>query len=295
MALELNQEIITTEPVAAATVIVLREAPVGFEVLLLRRHAASGVLGGAYVFPGGKIDSALDQVRPDQIHPDLRELRLRLDEAHLTHDVVGCLYAAAVRETFEESGLLLGWNSATPQQLNEAASGLRKGRPMSEVLENTRWQLDAQTLLPWSRWITPRQPSVTKRRFDTRFFISTLPTGQTVTHDGHEATESVWITPASALRKFWTGLIDLAAPQIITLQHLARFATIDRVFEHAKTTKPRTIEPAPFDLAGFRVTCYPGDPQHSDPNPAWPGPSRLTFRNGRFEPDGGLKALLDLA
>lgn len=292
MALELNHELVSTEPVPAATVVVLRDGPTGPEVLMLRRHTVSGVLGGAFVFPGGKVDPALDTLQPQHVHATLDDLRQRLGEAGLSQDMAGNLFAAATRETLEECDLLLGCNGASPAKVACVRSVLRAGRSVGEALEAAAWRLDTLALQPWSRWITPPRPSVTNRRFDARFFVAALPREQTAGHDGHEITESTWMSPRVALQSCWRGLIELAAPQIITLQHLARFEGSAQVLAYAATHRPRTIRPETFEHAGHRITCYPGDPQHSDPVPAWEGPTRLIFRNGRFEPPGGLAALV---
>lgn len=291
MALELNQEVVESEPVPAATVMVLREISSGPEVLMLRRNAASGVLGGVYVFPGGKTDPQLDTLLPTHVHPNHIELRHRLNEQDLPLNMAACLYAAAVRETVEESGLLLGWNGASRDQVKFAVSALQQGQALHDVLVKANWRLDASALHPWSRWVTPKRPSVTNRRFDTRFFVAALPPGQSVRHDGHEITASVWMRPRAALQRYWEGEFDLAAPQIITLQHLGRFSTVGEIIACAEQQRPRTIHPEPFEENGHRVTCYPGDARHSDPLPAWQGPTRLTFRDGRFEPDQGLDEL----
>lgn len=292
MALELNQEVVESEPVPAATVMVLRESSSGPEVLMLRRNAASGVLGGVYVFPGGKTDPQLDTLLHTHVHPNPIELHHRLNEHDLPLDKAACLYAAAVRETVEESGLLLGWNGASKEQVTFAVSALQNGTTLQDVLAQANWRLDANALLPWSRWVTPKRPSVTNRRFDTRFFVAALPPGQSVQHDGHEITASAWMRPRAALQRYWQGEFDLAAPQIITLQHLGRFSTVEEIIAYAEQQRPRTIHPEPFDDNGHRVTCYPGDVRHSDALRAWEGPTRLTFRDGRFEPDKGLDELL---
>jgi len=111
-------------------------------------------------------------------------------------------------------------------------------------------------------------------------------------HDEHEATEVVWTTPCDALERYWDGAIDLAPPQIMSLAQLARLRDVQQALALARSRPPTLIEPEPFDEDGCRVICYPGDPRHSVARSVWQGPTRLTHRNRRFEPDGGLAALL---
>lgn len=293
MALELNAEYVDSRPAPAATVMVLRDSAEHFEVLLLRRHAAAGVLGGAYVFPGGKLEQRDRQLSPSLVNMTTEQLRSALCEPDIELDTACQIYAAAVRETLEECGLLLGIDQPPGGQALVQAQGMvNSGLSLDKVLAHFGWHLNASSLLPWSRWITPRRPTVTNRRFDTRFFVSALPPSQLAIHDQCEVTDCTWMQPRIALERYWAGAIDLAAPQIICLQHLARFSTIDQVMAYAKSHSPCTIRPESFDQDGERVMCYPGDPMHSCLEPAWEGPTRLTFRNGRFEPDGGLKALI---
>ena len=93
--------------------------------------------------------------------------------------------------------------------------------------------------------------------------------------------------------RYWNREIELAPPQIMSLVHLSRHANAQSALAEAQNRKPPVGQPEPVDQDGIRTICYPGDPRHSDPQPAWEGPTRLTFRNGRFEPDGGLDALLN--
>ena len=98
--------------------------------------------------------------------------------------------------------------------------------------------------------------------------------------------------PATGLRQYWEGAIDLAPPQIMSLCQLARFNSVAALMAAARSRRPPLVEPEAFDVEGERVICYPGDPRHSVAERAWPGPTRLAYRNRRFEPAGGLADLL---
>jgi 8-oxo-dGTP pyrophosphatase MutT (NUDIX family) len=287
--MELTQETIATPALASATVVLLREGAGGPEVFLLRRHGLSDVLGGAYVFPGGKVDpedaaldSRLDQSR-QALHAALGEPRLAPLEA-------AALYAAAVREVFEETGVLFA--HVTAETAATAWAQLRAGTDFHALAAQLALALSVQGVLPWSRWITPAVGGVVRKRFDTRFFVAVLPAGQQARHDDHEATEGLWLSPRAALERYWDGAIELAPPQIMTLAHLARHASAAAVLDEARGRTPPTIHPEPFEQDGLRVLCYPGDPRHSIALRAMPGPTRLCWRNRRFEPEAGLAALL---
>jgi hypothetical protein len=101
----------------------------------------------------------------------------------------------------------------------------------------------------------------------------------------------VWLQPRTALEQYWDGRIDLAPPQIMSLAHLARHASVDAVFTEARGRRPPVVQPEPFDDEGTRTICYPGDMRHSVAERALPGPTRLRFRNKRFEPVDGFEAL----
>jgi hypothetical protein len=135
-------------------------------------------------------------------------------------------------------------------------------------------------------------PSMMSKRFDTRFFLARAPHAQTAVQDNLETTEVLWSTPRQALTQYWQGEIVLAPPQIMSLSHLCLFKTVDEAMQEAAQRTPPEILPEPFDQDGMRVICYPGDPQHPIAQRALPGPTRLHFRNKRFEPAGGLTDLL---
>lgn len=291
--MELNFETVTTPPVDAASVLLLRDSGEGLQVLLMRRAQASQVLGGAYVFPGGKVD---DEDHSAESLQHLSEtpvrLRERLQESALAPDRAAGLFMAALREAFEECGVLAGQDNEGPalaRRLRQQIGQLGWHRS----LHQTGQALRTDALLPWSRWITPRQPAVTNKRFDTRFFVARVCDDQVASHDNFETTDSVWLTPIQALQRYAAAEIDLVAPQIMSLYELKAHRTVDEVLNEARERAPALIEPHPFDQDGQRILCYPGDTRHPVPTRAMRGPTRLLFAQGRFVPLGGMSELLD--
>ena len=297
--MQLNSEIVLTPPRASATVVLLRDAPQkGLEVFLLRRHLASAVLGGAYVFPGGKLDVAdCDPGLFAHMDADPQSLHRALGEPELPLTTALGLYVAAVREVLEECGVLFARSHPNvpvhdANQRRQWQQQLHGGQAFGDLLKQTGLHLDMHHLAPWSRWITPRQPSVTNKRFDTRFFVAVLPKTQQPVHDNIEAIDSVWLSPMEALKRYWAGDLPLVPPQIMTLVALQSHPTTQSVLDFARQQTPPMILPEPFDEAGVRTLCYPGDPRHSVQQRAMPGPTRLRFVAGRFEPVGGFEEYL---
>ena len=292
--MELNLDVVITPLLAAATVVLLRDTPSGLEVFLMKRHTRSDVLGGAYVFPGGKVDAA-DADLDMALHLDqpLTLLHAGLNETDISSHTAGGLYVAAMREVFEESGVLFA-KTVSGQTVDCALAAvlLRKGQGFNAMLRQMSLHLQTSQLVPWTRWITPTSPSVMNKRFDTRFFVSSVPSGQTAVHDDIETTDSVWLSPRIALEQYWVGQIELAPPQIMSLVQLNRHASVQSVLTEARSRLPSLIQPEPFDEHGGRVICYPGDARHSVRALAMPGPTRLYYRNQRFEPDGGFDQLM---
>jgi 8-oxo-dGTP pyrophosphatase MutT (NUDIX family) len=288
--MELNRTVIETPPRDAATVVMLRDAPGGLEVFLLRRHGASDVLAGAYVFPGGKIDAG-DVALVGRLDQPVAALHAALGEPDTAAELAASCYVAALREVFEESGVLFA-HGASAAQVAQAGALLRAGHGLGDVLAQLALRLDTHSVLPWSRWVTPKMASVSSKRFDTRFFVASMPAAQTARHDDVEATQSVWLTPRAALELYRDGAIDLAPPQIMSLVHLARHGDVAGVLAEARDRRPPRVEPEPYDDEnGARVLCYPGDPRHSVRERALPGPTRLRYAGRRFEPEGGFEAL----
>ena len=294
--MELNSEVITTPPRPAATVVMLRDTATGgagIEVFLLKRHGLSQVLGGAFVFPGGKVDAADAQLDLDtHLDQSIHTLHKGMNEPLTAPLTAASFYVAAIREAFEESGILFA-QGATADHADEATALLKQGLTFPAMLAHMNLRLHSQQLQPWSRWITPKVPSVTNKRFDTRFFISAVPETQIARHDNFETTESIWLRPKAALEQYWQGHIELAPPQIMSLVSLLRFETVESVMQDARGRLPPVIEPEPFDEDGLRVICYPGDERHPVRAKAMPGPTRLIFKNKRFEPVSGFESLFD--
>ncbi|MBI5279271.1 MAG: NUDIX hydrolase [Burkholderiales bacterium] len=277
-----------TPPLASATVIMLRDAPGGIEVFLIRRHGLSDVLGGAHVFPGGKVDREDVQLAARLDQP-MEALHAALGEAQLSPGQAAALHVAAIREVFEETGVL--YAGVDESLAREAWELMREGRRFDEVVDALDLGLTTAGLAPWSRWITPLVGGVVRKRFDTRFFVAAAPPGQEPVHDEHEATESIWLRPRDALEQYWGGAIQLAPPQLMSLAHLSRLASVNEVLAEARRRPPARICPESFEQDGTRAVCYPGDPRHSEKVRVMPGPTCLLWRNDRFEPpDGGLEA-----
>ena len=297
MAIELNHETITTPPRPAASVVLLRDDPAqGLQVLLLRRHARSNVLAGAYVFPGGKLDEAdADPSVMARLDQSSQALHQALAEPELEAAQACGLFVAALREMVEEAGVLLALHgSAVAVDLARVRGLLREGVPFAQMLTQLDLRLDTRAVVPWSRWITPRTPSVMSKRFDTRFFVAQVPADQEAQHDDHETTESVWLTPRTALQRYWAGEIDFAPPQIMSLSYLARHERVASVMEEARGRGPVLIEPEPFAHEDGRLLTYPGDERHSVREQRLPGLTRLVYRNQRFEPmDGRFEAFFE--
>ncbi len=248
---------LTAKPIDAATVILLRQAPDNSDIqtLLLCRGKSRTVMNNAWVFPGGKVD-ATDFEHTSAIENQLaRGAAEMLNEPELDNHSACALFSAACRETREETDVAL---------------------PPS-------------ALQTWSRWITPNEPSMMKKRFDARFFIATMPEGQTATHDGQEATDSQWCSPSQALRQYAENTLVLAAPQIMTLIALTRYNNVDDALESAHNTPSYHIRPQVIKTDQSRTLIYPGDADHPESEKKMPGPTRLIWKDTHFEPPQGLE------
>ncbi|MEO3972383.1 NUDIX hydrolase [Streptomyces sp. CAU 1734] len=213
-------------PRRAATVMLLRDTPDGPSVHMLRRRASMAFAGGAYAYPGGGVDER--DARPVRwAGPSRAEWAARLGVDEAGAQAVVC---AAVRETFEEAGVLLAGLTgdtvigATAGEEWESDRRALVGRELSfaEFLDRRGLVLRSDLLGAWARWITPEfEP----RRYDTWFFVAALPQGQRARNASTEADRTVWIRPAEAAAGYDGGDLLMMPPTISTLRSLLPYAT----------------------------------------------------------------------
>ena len=256
----------------ASTVIVLREAGGTLETFMLCRHHRSGFMSGAHVFPGGKVDDA-DATSSwiGRIDRSGDELSAALGESDATA-ALGLL-VAAVRETFEESGVLLA-SAAADADIAGARARLLDGAPFAALAAELDLKIEATKLTPYARWITPKMES---RRFDTRFYVAVVPEGQTASHDGTETTSAAWMRPTDAIEEMHAGRIKLAPPTVRTLHWLTGFKTTDAVIDDALSRTPPLIRPRLVTGDEGWFLALPGDPKHPEDEPALPGATRMVL------------------
>jgi 8-oxo-dGTP pyrophosphatase MutT (NUDIX family) len=219
----------------AATIMIVRERDDGPEVVLLRRHLSASFLAGAWVFPGGVVDPLDRTETTASVVHGLNDIdasrRLGLESGGLG------FWVAAVRESFEESGVLLAVRQETHEWLpaaDLASNELRDARVavhdstlgFADFLQQRGLVIDASRVKPWSRWVTPIG---SHRRFDTRFFMAQAPPWAEPAHDERETIDSQWARPSEALHRFRQGEIELIFPTVKSLEVLARASTLNEI------------------------------------------------------------------
>ena len=211
------------------------EASAGVEVLLLRRTAAMKFAPGAHVFPGGSVDEADADPAIAWHGPDPAEVGARLGASP---ELARALVCAAVRETFEESGVLLAGEPDGPLPVPSGSSweadrnALTAGSlTLAELLSRRGLAVRADLLVPWARWITPEAEP---RRFDARFFAAALPAGQHVVGHHAEADRTAWLRPANAIEAAKAGSMSLFPPTVAILSEFASCGLDDILAQRRK-------------------------------------------------------------
>lgn len=264
-------------PLPSSTVILLREQPDGFDVLMLERHH-SVAFPGVHAFPGGVVDPG-DHEHAGVVLPSDQTWAPAgqgdgPDDAHP-------YWVAAVREVFEEVGILIATRDGRPLAgpLDDLHHGLRArlhaGEPFAMLLAEAGLQVAADGLYYLARWITP---PTNPRRFDTRFLVARLPEGQDACADGTETVSCRWMTPQAWLETWEADDLRLIPPTIRTLDDLARFDSIDAVLAHARSRQVCVIRPE-VDVEGRPTLTVPGGVAEED----FPF-RRLVLRDGRWRP-----------
>jgi 8-oxo-dGTP pyrophosphatase MutT (NUDIX family) len=226
-------------PRPAATVITLRDGVNGYEILMLRRNLNSDFVGGAYVFPGGRVDESDAGPAAERLSFGLTDAaasrRLGLESGGLAY------YIACLRELFEEAGLLIACDeNGEPIRLSEESIE-RVAVSRREVNAGTldfvtmmareELLLDLRGLEYIAHWVTPIGPP---RRFDTRFFVAVAPRDQVATHDAGETVADQWIRPIDALDAHARGELEMIFPTIRNLEAIAHFNMKEEVLEYAR-------------------------------------------------------------
>lgn len=239
-------------PLPSATILLLRDGASGLEVFMVKRHHQIDFASGALVFPGGKLD-------PHDNDPTLRD---HADGADKLDDLRLSLVACAVREGFEESGILLARKPGSSAYIDAAASSaLASWRPrlnnsevgLAEFLTREKLRLACDALIPFAHWVTP---VFMPKRFDTFFYLAATPEGQLGRHDGSESVDSVWVNPNEAIEdKRWTIIF----PTKLNLVKLGQSKTVAEAIAKAKADRIVTVEPKVISKDGKQLLTIPPD------------------------------------
>ena len=268
-----------TEPVPAtkplreaATVMLLRDAPAGLEVFMMKRTLNASFVGGAYVFPGGAVDAA-------DRHDDVAEHCIGLTDAAAS-DLLGvergglAYWVAALRECFEEAGVLLARthdgaavsfaDEAVAERFNGYRHAVHDGHlRLVQLCGDEGLRLATDDVGYVSHWVTPvGEP----RRFDTRFFVARAPQDQTPLHDDNETIDSLWVNPGDALERQRAGELFMIFPTIKNLEFLTPFATCAQVLAAAAAIgRPPMILPRIVKRGEGIAVLMPGEDGYDDP------------------------------
>jgi 8-oxo-dGTP pyrophosphatase MutT (NUDIX family) len=254
-------------PVPAATVTLVRDAPRGLEVLMLQRSLSLAFMPGVHVFPGGALDAADDSpalhARCSGLDDAAASRALGLERGGLSY------WVAAIREAFEEAGILLAYDARGEiVSLNGAAA--ERYRAHRQALDERRTdflrfvleeglRLAVDRLRYFGHWITPVG---SPRRYDTRFFLAIAPRGQDVRHDNREAIAHVWVRPGEALELCASEAINMRLPTIKTLERFVACSTAAELI--AEIASSREVQALLPRITRDGRSVLPGDPGYDE-------------------------------
>ena len=277
------------EPRPASTVVLLRPSATRFVVFLVRRSDSVAFMGGAHVFPGGRVD-AVDRGSNAPATVDRAEI-----EATRMSDVSAAEakahHVAALRELFEEAGVLLARRDDRILTI-DGESSARFAAHRRDLLAGTTTfativaaegaQLALDELTYFAHWVTPE---IEIKRFDTRFFVARAPHGQTALHDEGETSHSEWLDPLVAMDRSRKGEIALPPPTWTTLSRLAKFQAIEEVIAWARRTPIPRVQPRFVTRGDETLLFYPGDPLYPPLDGfETPEDTRFVLKNRRWRP-----------
>jgi 8-oxo-dGTP pyrophosphatase MutT (NUDIX family) len=239
-------------PIPAATIMLLRDGTQGLEVFMVVRHHQIDFASGALVFPGGKVDPQ---------DTDQRVLA-RLSAYPQATTEQSTLRAAAIREAFEESGILLarhqgGHAPAADGDLNRWRDGLNAHTlRLGDLLEEGDLQLACDDLAHFSHWITPE---FMPKRFDTHFYLARVPGDQVAGHDGHENVDSIWITPRQVIADARDNKRTVIFPTLSNVVRLAQYESVADAFAGTLASTIVPIKPWMETRDDGKYVCIPKD------------------------------------
>jgi 8-oxo-dGTP pyrophosphatase MutT (NUDIX family) len=283
--LDLDDKRQAVTPRDAATLVLVRDGDhdgkKSLEVFCVERHKKSGFMGGAIVFPGGKLDAR-------DLAPEWSELSTapRTTRTPIANDeaTLRGLAIAACRETLEEAAMLPieGGRLSHDELLALRGKVARGEESLPAFLRARGFKLDLSALHPFARWITPVAES---RRFDARFFLTVVGNDVRGAHDEHETTSSFWARPADVLRRFDAGEIQVVPPTHRTIELLSKLGDARAAIAWAKTTCLDPICPELVKHEDTLALALPGDPAHGVKEARVDGKSRFVLRGERWVPE----------
>jgi 8-oxo-dGTP pyrophosphatase MutT (NUDIX family) len=239
----------------SSTVVVVRAGENEPELFMVRRHEASS-FGAAYAFPGGVVDQ--DDAG---VHDSCTGVTVRQADSRLGVKENGLeLYSAAIRELFEESGVLLADVDNVGEDLGAVREALNNGsRCWADFVTRNDLELHCDQLHYFSHWVTPISEP---KRYSTRFFLAEIPQGQEAAHCGGELTDSRWISAHEMLEAGRQGVVKLHFPTVKTLESIARHKTLEALVDWAKSCVEwgvTSMAPAIIMRDGKREVVLPGE------------------------------------
>jgi 8-oxo-dGTP pyrophosphatase MutT (NUDIX family) len=240
-------------PRLAATLLLVRDGAAGIEVLMVRRHDASSFAAGAVVFPGGVVHAEDGDAR----------LCARCHGLDRLPPALAPSGVAAIRETFEECGVLLARRAGGAPIAGVVHAALITRHQTAVAAHAEAWldmilsedlELACEDLVPFAHWITPESRP---KRFDTHFFLAPAPPDQTAAHDSREAVEAIWVEPRALIAAADAGHSRVVFATRMNLLKLAASPTVEAALAAARAARVVTVVPRFEQRPEGAMLCIP--------------------------------------